>query len=222
MGTALKAYRGVAMEGTVASWYARTTWRDKSRFVACARSVAERVAPGGRILEVAPGPGYLAIELARTGRYEVSGLDISRSFVRMAAENAERAGVLVAFRHGDAAHMPFADGAFDFVVCMAAFKNFTDPVGALDEMYRVLKPRGRASIYDLRKDASLDAVDEEVRRMKLPRLDALVTRWTFRSFLLRNAYTGASFAALAARSRFGGCEIGEDGIGFEARLTRRG
>lgn len=220
MRTARKAYKGVAMEGFVASWYARNTGRDLRRFVAAARAVAEQAPPGGRVLEVAPGPGYLAIELARLGRHEVVGLDISRSFVRIAGENAARAGVVVDFRQGDAAHMPFPDGSFDFVVCTAAFKNFTDPAGALDEMHRVLKPRGRGWIQDLRKDAPLEAIDAEVRGMGLSRLDAFVTRWTFRSFLLDNAYTRESFAALVARSRFASCEIVEEGIGLEARLTR--
>ena len=42
------------------------------------------------MLEVVPGPGYLALELARAG-FRVTGLDISRSFVRIARENAARA-----------------------------------------------------------------------------------------------------------------------------------
>lgn len=215
-----KPYRGLPMEGLIASWYARNTGHDRRRFLACADQVAGRLGPGGRVLEVAPGPGYLAIELARRG-YQVTGLDISRSFVRIAGENAARAGVAVDFRLGDAAHMPFPDASFDYLVCMAAFKNFSDPGGALDEMHRVLRAGGRASILDLRRDAPLDAIDEEVRRMRLSRLSAAFTRWTFRSVLLKNAYPRDSLERLAAQSRFGGGEISEDGIGFELRLTRR-
>jgi ubiquinone/menaquinone biosynthesis C-methylase UbiE len=34
--------------------------------------------------------------------------------------------------------MPFAAATFDFALCVAAFKNFPDPVAALDELHRVL------------------------------------------------------------------------------------
>ena len=42
-------------------------------------------------------------------------------------------------------------------------------------MHRVLRPGGRASILDLRQDASLDAIDEEVRSMNLGRPSAALT-----------------------------------------------
>ena len=43
---------------------------------------------------------------------------------------------------------------FDFLLCRAAFKNFGQPVRALQEMCRVLKPGGRGLIIDLRHGAS--------------------------------------------------------------------
>lgn len=219
MASTRKAYKGLAMEGAIATWYARNTARDLRRFHACARAVIGAAPPGSRVLEVAPGPGYLAIEVARHG-LRVTGLDISHSFVRIASENAAAAGVKAEFRQGDAAHMPFPVGAFELVVCSAAFKNFTDPVGALDEIHRVLVPGGRASIYDLRKDASLEEIDREVRGMNLSRVSAALTRWTFRHLLLKNAYTREAMRELAARSRFGGGELVDDGIGFELRLAK--
>ena len=219
MATPQKAYKGIPMEGVIATWYAKNTSRDRRRFDAVARAVAERVPPGGRVLEVAPGPGYLAIEIAQSGR-QVAALDISKSFVRMARENASRAGVAIDVRHGNAAAMPFADASFDLVVCMAAFKNFSDPAGALDEMHRVLKPGGQASIYDLRKDAALQDIDAEIRDMHLSTWNALLTRWIFRFGLLKSAYTREQLERMAAQSRFGRCEITPSGIGLELRLTR--
>src|SRR5262245_3832214 len=126
-----KAYKGLAMEGPIATWYARNTARDQRRFKDTARALAERVQPGGRILEVAPGPGYLAVELARRG-YAVTAMDISNSFVRMARHNAADAGVSLTVEQGNASAMPFADGSFDYVGCLAAVQNFLDPVGAID------------------------------------------------------------------------------------------
>src|SRR5207244_13254881 len=109
-----------------------------------ARTAGLREGAGG--LEVAPGPGYLAIEMARPGRIHVTGLDISRTFVEIAGENARQAGVTVEFRQGDVARMPFETESFDLVVCQAAFKNFTQPHSALAEMHRVLRAGGSAVI----------------------------------------------------------------------------
>jgi ubiquinone/menaquinone biosynthesis C-methylase UbiE len=209
------------MEGPIASWYAKNTGRDRRRFVKVAQLVADRVAPGGRVLEVAPGPGFCAIEIAKSGRYSVTGLDISESFVRIARENAREAGVAIDFRHGNASKMPFPDASFDFVVCTAAFKNFSDPIGALNEIHRVLTPGGHASIFDLRKDASRDEIANEVRDMHLSAINALLTHWTFRFVLLKRAYTRAALETTVAASLFGTCEIIADGIGFELRLAKQ-
>jgi ubiquinone/menaquinone biosynthesis C-methylase UbiE len=216
-----KPYGGMQMEGPIATWYARNT-RGRADFPKTARAIAEQLPPGSNVLEVAPGPGYLAVALAKAypGTYHISGLDISHSFVRIATENARREGVAIDFRQGDVANMPFPAESFDFVVCQAAFKNFPDPVAALDEIRRVLRPGGRASILDLRKDAPRDAIDQEVRDMHMSPLNAYVTRWIFRLGLLRAAYTREALEVVVARSRFGHGEIVADGIGFELRLVK--
>jgi ubiquinone/menaquinone biosynthesis C-methylase UbiE len=163
----------------------------------------------------------MAVELAKLGTYRITGLDISHSFVRIATENARRAGVSIDFRHGDVARIPFPAESFDFVTCTAAFKNFPDPVAALDEIHRVLRPGGHASIYDMRKDAPRDAIDQEVRDMHLSPVSAFVTGWVFRLGLLRAAYTRQAIEALVARSRFEHGEVVLDGIGFELRLVKK-
>jgi ubiquinone/menaquinone biosynthesis C-methylase UbiE len=116
--------------------------------------------------------------------------------------------------------MPFSDASFDFVVSQAAFKNFPDPVAALDEIHRVLRPGGRASIFDLRKDAPREAIDAEVGAMHVSPLNAVLIRWFFRVGLLRAAYTQSALEAVVARSRFGQGELRQDGIGFELRLVK--
>jgi ubiquinone/menaquinone biosynthesis C-methylase UbiE len=207
------------MEGPIASWYAKNTGRDLSRFTNIARRLADRVRPGAEILEVAPGPGYLALELARRG-YRVTALDISTSFVKIARDHAAAAGVSVDVRHGNASAMPLADASFDAVVCLAAFKNFTDPLGAINEMHRVLRPGGEATIFDLRKDATRPEIDAEVGRMQLSTWNALITRWTFELLLLKRAYSRPQLERMAAHSRFGSADIAEDGIGVEVRLKK--
>ncbi len=213
-----KGYKGLAMEGVIATWYAKNTGRDRRRFLETAQAVSDRAPAGGRVLEVAPGPGYLAIELAKRG-YRVTAVDISRTFVRIVRDNAARAGVAVDVRLGDAAALPFADGSFDVVVCTAAFKNFSDPVGALVEMRRVLDAGGHASIYDLRKEATREEIAAEVGRMRLSGANEALTRWIFRG-LIKRAYTEDALHRMAGQAAFDGYEIRPSGIGFELRLTK--
>src|SRR5262249_42168232 len=176
--TTAKAYKGFGMEGAIARWYTKNTGQDLSRFQESARLVAERARPGCELLEVAPGPGYFAIEMTRRG-YRVTTLDISQSFVKIARKNVAAAGVAVDVRHGNASDMLFGNAAFDYIVCIAAFKNFSDPIGALNEMHRVLRPGGEATIFDLRKDANREDIENEVGKMRLSALEALITRWIF-------------------------------------------
>jgi ubiquinone/menaquinone biosynthesis C-methylase UbiE len=215
-----KPYKGVAMEGPIATWYAKNTVSAMPEFRALARRVADELPERAAILEIAPGPGYLAIELAKLG-CRVTGLDISRTFVRIAAENALRANVDVAFRHGDAAAQPFPPDSFDFLVCRAAFKNFGDPVGALREMHRVLKPGAAGLIIDMRRDASNGAIAAEVDKMNLRPVSAFATRTALRS-LKKRAYSREEFAQMLRATPFGRGEITEGGIGFEIRLLKGG
>lgn len=215
-----KAYKSLAMEGMVATWYAKNTAQDLPQFEACAARIAAHLQPGSRVLEVAPGPGYLAIALAKLGPYRVAGLDISRTFARIAAQNAATAGVEVEFRHGDAAAIPYPADTFDFIVCRAAFKNFSDPVGALGEMHRALRRGGEALIIDMRNDASNEAIDDTVDAMKLGRINALITRAIFKYSLRKRAYSKADFQRMAAATPFRSAEIREEPIGFDVWLRK--
>jgi ubiquinone/menaquinone biosynthesis C-methylase UbiE len=214
-----KPYAGMQMEGPMARWYAHIT-RGRKDHRANAQAIAAQLPGGGDVLEAAPGPGYLAIELARLGDYRIRGLDISRSLVKIARDNARRAGLTIDFQHGDVARMPFASDVFDFAVCVAAFKNFPDPVAALDEIHRVLRPGAKALIFDMRKDAPSDAIEQEIRDMGIRGPSAMLTRLIFRYGLLRAAYTRERLASVVARSRFGSGQIVASGVQFELRLTK--
>jgi len=215
-------FNGPEMEGPVARWYARVRGTD-SQLDLCrrqARQLTEGLAEGAHVLEVAPGPGYLAIEMARLGKVQVTGLDISRSFVQIASDNARQAGVKVDFRQGDVAAMPFEAGTFDLVVCQAAFKNFTQPHTALAEMHRVLRPGGTAVIQDMSHDATHQDIASEVGGMGLGRFASFTTRATL-EMLKRRAYSPGRFASLAAISPFRTAAITTEGIGLEVRLEKK-
>ena len=212
----VKPYKGRGMEGFIATLYARQAEHDRDDLQATARRIATPLNAGSRVLEIAPGPGFLAIELARLTDGRVTGIDISRSFVQIAGDNARSAGVDVDFEHGDAADLPFPDDQFDTIVCRAAFKNFSRPLVALNEMHRVLKPGGTALIIDLRKDYSSRAVANYFENRGF--VAAAIIKLTFRFMLKGRAYTRDSMAELVSQSQFGNGEFRLDPIGFELTL----
>ena len=173
------------------------------------------------VLEVAPGPGYFAIELAKLSACQISGLDISETFVEIARANAAKAGVRVEFRRGNASAMPFDSETFDFLLCRAAFKNFTEPLRALQEMYRVLKPGGQALIIDLRRNASKQDLDQASNDMHLNAVNGVIVKLTFRFMLLKRAYTKSELEKMIAQTKFESGEIRENPIGLEVMLHKR-
>lgn len=220
MHTQTKGYKGQGMEGWIARWYARTRQKDMQQFRDEATAVAQNLAPGSRVLEVAPGPGFFAIELAKLGDFVITGLDISQTFVEMAAANAHQAGAKIDFKQGNASAMPFADESFDLIYCSAAFKNFSEPIKALDEMYRVLRTGGEALIVDLNKQVSMEEVRDYVKQSGRSGIDAWMTNLTFKHMLIKRAYTNEQFAQMARQSRFGACKVDLVPMALEVRLTK--
>lgn len=215
-----KAYKGIGMEGRIATWYAKNTRKDMDHFQSLAERLSKTLPQNSRILEIAPGPGYLALELAKCGHYEISGLDISSKFVEIAKQNAQKENLDIDFQRGNASAMSFADNSFDFIVCRAAFKNFSQPVQALNEMYRVLKPGGRALIIDLRKDASMHDINDYIKQADLDWKNAMIYKLTFRYLLIPRAYTRQQLTEMVSASYFKACEIDASGLGFEIRLHK--
>jgi ubiquinone/menaquinone biosynthesis C-methylase UbiE len=102
-----------------------------------------------RVLDVACGPGFLALALAGRCR-EAVGLDLTDAPLAIAERNRHQHGLAnVRFQQGDADRMPFAKEEFDVVVCRFAFHHFEDPGRVLREMARVCRPQGKVAIEDL-------------------------------------------------------------------------
>jgi ubiquinone/menaquinone biosynthesis C-methylase UbiE len=215
-----KPYRGLSMEGPIAGWYARNVGKDLAPYQQLAERIARELPLGADILDLACGPGYLAIAFAALGRYRVTGLDISDSFIRIARAKAQEAGVSLKLRKGNAADMPFAETCFDAVLCRAAFKNFSRPGVALNEIYRVLKPGGFAVILDLDPDASPQAIRDAFNAMPIGAINKTITHLTFKHMLLRRARSASALTALAAASRFGSGKIQREGISLELCLRK--
>jgi ubiquinone/menaquinone biosynthesis C-methylase UbiE len=215
-----KAYKGLGMDGPIATWYAKITQKNLEEFKKDAKLVTGQVSEGGTILEVGPGPGYLAIELAKLGRYKIVGLDISTKFVEIAQMKAKEADVEVDFRQGNVAQIPFDEGIFDFIICKSAFKNFAEPIMALDEMYRVLKVGSKALILDLRGDVSEETVNKYVENMGLNSVNTLFTKWIFKFMLIKRAYTKDQFKELVSKTKFSQSKIQENQIGLQVWLEK--
>jgi ubiquinone/menaquinone biosynthesis C-methylase UbiE len=100
-----------------------------------------RVAPGSKVLDVGCGAGQLTAELIGRG-YEAWGVDLSEAMVRYAREHylSDR------FQIGDIEQIPFPDNTFHVVVCLGVMEYLGRDEPALHEMWRVLKPGGRAII----------------------------------------------------------------------------
>ncbi len=108
--------------------------------------------PGQRVLDLAGGTGDLAARLARlVGRDgEVVIADINASMLEQGRERLLDAGIAgnVDFVQANAERLPFPDGDFDCVTIGFGLRNVTDKQTALNEMYRVLKPGGRALVLE--------------------------------------------------------------------------
>lgn len=221
MGATVKAYKGMGMEGSVARWYERTTRREMGEYEALAERIRALAPAGGEVLEIAPGPGFTAIEMARRG-LRVRAVDISRTFVELAARNAEAEGVKVELIHGNAAALPVADASVDFVVCRAAFKNFTEPVKALSEMRRVLRPGGMALLIDMRREATLKDVRPYAERAGGGWWGRQSMMLIFR-MLIRRAYPVKEIERMAAAAGWGEDEVRltAEAMGFEASMRKR-
>jgi ubiquinone/menaquinone biosynthesis C-methylase UbiE len=218
--TTQKPWKGIGMNGMIAHWYNKTRGKDMADFRREAAAAAAQLSSGATVLEVAPGPGFFAVELAKLGSFDISGLDASPTMVEIATGNARAAGVKINFLEGNASAMPFADRSFDFIYCSAAFKNFSEPVKALDEMHRVLRPGCAAVIVDLCKDTSDAVIDSFIKLSGRTRIDAWMTKWTFRHILLKRAYTLDDFASMARQSRFGSCQPAQGAMGATITFTK--
>ena len=125
-----------------------------SYFERIANDIAAAAPDGARVLEVGCGPGHLSILLARRNGLDVTGLDLDPEMIRRARTNAERAAGIgrgrPSFLVGDVASLPFPDGSLDLVASTLSVHHWSDPTAGLDEIGRVLRPDGRALIWDLR------------------------------------------------------------------------
>ncbi|MGH7986853.1 MAG: class I SAM-dependent methyltransferase, partial [Candidatus Binataceae bacterium] len=107
------------------------------------------VAEGQRVLDVASGPGYVALAFAPHCA-SVIGLDATDRLVERARATAAERGIAnVWFALGDVERMALRSGSFDLATCRFAFHHFPRPATVIAEMCRVTRPGARIVIVDM-------------------------------------------------------------------------
>ena len=114
-------------------------------------ATAAGLEPSSRLLDIGCGIGGPARMLAATYGCNVTGVDLSPSFIDAANYLTLRCGLSsrVTFQVGNALHLPFDGAAFDALFLQHVAMNIQDRAALYGEVYRVLKSGGRFATYDL-------------------------------------------------------------------------
>lgn len=131
-----------------------------------AADLAASLPAGAKVLDVGTGPGYLPACLARERQdLDLWGLDFSYGMIRRARKrHPELRKWLVA----DARVLPFPAAVFDQTIATFSLHIWPEAALGVQEMFRVLKPGGRAWIFELRRETAADELRRFARTEELP------------------------------------------------------
>lgn len=117
------------------------------RSVAVRQSGATR---GDQVLDCATGTGDLALEFKEQvgEKGYVLGTDFCQEMIEHAPEKAAEKKLQVDFEVADAMNLPYEDHRFDIASIAFGIRNVDDPVQALKEMGRVVKPGGKVVVLE--------------------------------------------------------------------------
>jgi len=190
---------------------------------------AARIQPGHRVLDCACGTGDLTRALADAGPAHVIGLDFTPEMLDIA--RTKRLGAartpgceIIEYLEGDAMHLPFENHRFDALTIAFGIRNVTDPVRALREFRRVLKPGGRLVVLEFTepKNPLIRWGNNLYTRVIMPRTATAISRdrsgaykylpRSIERFLDREAMAGAlreaGFSSVAVQPlTFGVCAL---------------
>ena len=158
----MMAFAGAAVAGAALWWrknpsacpYGQRFWVQAPHPIISRERLREvlRPEPGERLLEIGPGTGYYSLDLAEwvgpEGTLEL--FDLQQEFLDHVGRRAAERGLanLVPTR-GDATALPYPDDSVDAVVLITVLGEIPDPVAALREIARVLRPGGRLVVGEL-------------------------------------------------------------------------
>lgn len=124
------------------------SWRTVSN---SAEYLIKHLKPDMYILDVGCGPGTISIDLAANyvSQGKVLATDYTGDVLKTAKASADEQGVEnINFEQADIHNLPYANDTFDVVHAHQVLQHITDPVKALQEMLRVVKPGGYVAARD--------------------------------------------------------------------------
>jgi ubiquinone/menaquinone biosynthesis C-methylase UbiE len=129
---------------------------------------ALQLQPGESVLDIGTGPGFLAVEMADAvgPGGKIRGIDQSEPMLEMARKRCASKS-WVSFQAGVATDLPAGDATFDVAVSVQVYEYIPDVAKALSEMYRVIRPGGRAAIVSTDWDAIAWHASDSVRMSRV-------------------------------------------------------
>jgi ubiquinone/menaquinone biosynthesis C-methylase UbiE len=105
---------------------------------------------GMRLIDCGCGPGSITADLAHAvAPGDAIGIDVREDALAQGRTLARERGITnVTFRAASIYQLPYADGSFDAAFACAVLQHLADPLAAIEEMRRVLKPGGVIGIAD--------------------------------------------------------------------------
>ena len=145
--------------------------------------------PDSTVLDVACGTGtFERLVLQEHPNLHIVGVDLAERMLAIAQQKC-RHYPHVSFQKASVAALPFNDRSFDLVLSASALHYFDDPIAALIEMKRVLKPDGELVILDWCKDDWLCQLYDLVLKRIDPAYKQCYTQADFHSFLDTAGFT---------------------------------
>jgi SAM-dependent methyltransferase len=167
--------------------------------------------PAAELLDIGSGVGGPARFVANSAGANVTGIDLTQSYVDIATSLSKRTGLAdkTRFVQGSALDMPFANASFDAAVILHVGMNLPDKAKLMSETARVLRPGGVFAVYDVMrlKDGALTyplpwASNETMSFVATPddyRTAAAAAGFSVTSERPRGAFAIEFFATLRAR-----------------------
>lgn len=165
-----------------------------------------------KLLDIATGTGDQLFSFIKRapGITKAYGIDMSSEMLKIAQKKVERKNLsrLVKLKVASALDIPFPNETFDVLSISFGIRNVEDPLKALSEMHRVLKPGGRAIIleFSLPSHPSIQKGHLFYLRKILPRIGGIFSKnkeaYTYLNQTIETFPHGNDFLALMKKARF--------------------
>ncbi|MGY8753818.1 MAG: ubiquinone/menaquinone biosynthesis methyltransferase, partial [Phycisphaerales bacterium] len=100
------------------------------------------------VVDVACGTGDLAMAFYKANVKSVLGVDFTKAMLDLAVIKAQRAGLAIDYKQGDAMTLELQDASADVVSIAFGIRNVQDTKKAFAEFYRILRPNGRLVVLE--------------------------------------------------------------------------